>query len=94
MSQTTWLTEVMSVGEINDEGVPLDTTVNTRLFMVCGLATRHRVSITLQGFDDLTENEKDKLFKNSIQTYVQYLEKLKQKGKKVAMKTISHTWRT
>jgi hypothetical protein len=52
------------------------------------------VSITLQGFDDLTKNEKDKLFKNSIQTYVQYPEKLKQKEKKVAMKIISHTWRT
>jgi hypothetical protein len=84
----------MSVGEVNDEGVPLDTTVNTRLSRVCGLATRQRVSITLQGFDDLTKNEKGKLFKNSIQAYVQYLEELKQKGKKVAMKIISHAWRS
>jgi hypothetical protein len=38
----------------------------------------------------LTENENDELFENSIQTYVQYLEELKQKGKKVAMKIISH----
>jgi hypothetical protein len=42
----------------------------------------------------LTENEKDELFKNSIQAYVQYLEELKQKGKKVAMKIISHAWRS
>jgi hypothetical protein len=48
------------------------------------------MSITLQGFDDLTENEKDELFKNSIQAYVQYLEELKQKGKKVGMRIISH----
>jgi hypothetical protein len=41
----------------------------------------------------LTENEKDELFKNSIQAYVQYPKKLKQEGKKVAMKIISHTWR-
>jgi hypothetical protein len=40
----------------------------------------------------LTKNEKDELFKNSIQAYVQYLEELKQKGKKVAMKIISHAW--
>jgi hypothetical protein len=46
--------------------------------------------VTLQEFDDLTKNEKDKLFKTSIQAYVQYLEELKQKGKKVAMKIISH----
>jgi hypothetical protein len=32
----------------------------------------------MQGFDELTENEKDKLFKNSIQAYVQYPEELKQ----------------
>jgi hypothetical protein len=31
----------------------------------------------------LTKNEKDELFENSIQTYVQYPEELKQKGKKV-----------
>jgi hypothetical protein len=42
----------------------------------------------------LTKNEKDRLFKNSIQTYVEYPEELKQKGKKVAMKIISHALRT
>jgi hypothetical protein len=64
--------------------------MNTRLSRVCGLATRQRVSLTLQEFDDLTENEKDELFENSIQAYIQYPEELKQKGKKVAMKIISH----
>jgi hypothetical protein len=48
------------------------------------------VLLTLQGFDELTENEKDELFKNSIQAYIQYPEELKKKGKKVAMKIISH----
>jgi hypothetical protein len=42
----------------------------------------------------LTENKKDELFKNSIQAYVQYLEELKQKRKKLAMKIISHAWRS
>jgi hypothetical protein len=60
----------MSVGEVNDEGVPLDTTVNTRLSRVCGLAARQRVSLIMQGFDDLAENEKGGLFENSIQAYV------------------------
>jgi hypothetical protein len=52
------------------------------------------VSLTLQGFDELTKNKKDELFKNSIQAYVQYSEELKQKGKvkKLAMKIISHAW--
>jgi hypothetical protein len=78
----------MSVGEVNDEGIPLDMTINTRLSRVCGLGARQRVSLTMQGFDELTKNEKDELFKNSIQAYVQYPEELKQKGKKVAMKII------
>jgi hypothetical protein len=78
----------MSVGEVNDEGVPLDMTINTRLSRVCGLGARQRVSLTMQGFDELTKNEKDELFENSIQAYVQYPEVLKQKGKKVAMKII------
>jgi Fe2+ transport system protein B len=80
----------MSVDEVNNEGLPLDTRVNTRLSRVCGLAARQRVSLTLQGFDELTKNEKDELFKNSIPAYVQYSEELKQKGKKLAMEIISH----
>jgi hypothetical protein len=84
----------MSVGKVNEEGLPLDTRVNTRLSRVCGLAVWQRVSLTLQGFDELTENKKDEFFENSIQAYVQYPEALKQKGKKLAMKIISHAWRS
>jgi hypothetical protein len=85
-----WATDIMTVGQVNDEGVPLDMAVNMRLSRVCGLAARQRVSLTLQGFDDLTKNEKDELFKNSIQAYVQYPEELKRKGKMVVMKIICH----
>jgi hypothetical protein len=84
----------MSVGEVNDEGIPLDTRVNMRLPGVYDLAARQRVSLTLLGFNELTENKKDKLFKNSIQAYIQYPEELKQKVKKLAMKIISHAWRS
>jgi hypothetical protein len=84
----------MSVGEVNDEGLPLDTRVNMRLSRVCSLAAQQRVSLTLQRFDELTENEKDELFKNSIQAYIQYLKEMKQKGKKLGMKIISHAWRS
>jgi hypothetical protein len=68
----------------------LDDEINTRLSRVCGLAARQRVSLTLERFDDLKKNDKDEIFKNSIQAYVQYAEELKQKGKKIAMKIISH----
>jgi hypothetical protein len=42
----------------------------------------------------LTQNEKDELVENSIQAYIQYPEEIKQKGDKLAMKTISHAWRS
>jgi hypothetical protein len=42
----------------------------------------------------LTKYEKDELFESSIQAYVQYPKELKQKGKKLAMKIISHAWRS
>jgi hypothetical protein len=67
----------MSIGEVNDEGLALDMRVNMRLSRVCGLAARQRMSLTLQGFNELTKNENDELFKNSIQAYVQYMEELK-----------------
>ena len=37
-SQTKWPTDVKVVGEVNDEGLPLDHNVSTRLSRVCGLA--------------------------------------------------------
>jgi hypothetical protein len=37
----------MCVGEVNDEALPLDTRVNTRLSKVCGLAAQQKVSLTL-----------------------------------------------
>jgi hypothetical protein len=42
-----WPMEIMSVGEVNDEGIPLDTTMNMRLFKICGLSARQRVSLIL-----------------------------------------------
>jgi hypothetical protein len=89
-----WPTNIMSVGVVNEDGLPLDTRVNTRLSRVCGLTGWQRVSLTLQGFDEFTENEKDELFENLIQAYVQYSEELKQKGKKLAMSIISCAWRS
>jgi hypothetical protein len=65
-----------------------------RLSRICGLAAQQSVPLTLQGFDELTKNEKDKVFENSIQAYIQYPDELKQKGKKLALKIISHTWRS
>jgi hypothetical protein len=44
------------------------------------------VSLTLERFDDLIENDKNELFENSIQAYNEYPEELKEKGKNIAMK--------
>jgi hypothetical protein len=83
----------MNAGEVNEERQPLDQCTLTRLSRVCGLAARQRVPLTLEKFEDLTEDEKNELFMNSIQWYVVYSEELKEKGKRAAMKGISHSWR-
>jgi hypothetical protein len=64
-----------------------------RLSRVCGLVARQRMPQTLEKFEDLTEDEKNELFMNSIQWCVVYPEELKEKGKREAMKGISHSWR-
>jgi hypothetical protein len=89
-----WPIDINNVGQVNDEGVPLDKEINMKLSRVCGLAARQWVSLTPQTFDDLTKNEKGELFENFISAYIEYREVLMQKGKKVAMKIISHAWRT
>jgi hypothetical protein len=83
----------MNASEVNEDGHPLDQRTLMRLSRVCGLASRQRVPLTLEKFEDLTEDEKNELFANSIQWYIVYPEELKEKGKKAAMKGISHSWR-
>jgi hypothetical protein len=74
-SQTTWLTDVMNAGEVNEDRQPLDQCRLMRLSRVCGLAARQRVPLTLEKFEDVTEDEKNELFVNSIQRFVTCLRK-------------------
>jgi hypothetical protein len=83
----------MNAGEVNEDGQPLNQRTLMRLSRVCGLAARQRVLLTLEKFEDLTEDEKNELFANSIQRYIVYPEELKEKGKRAVMKDISHSWR-
>jgi hypothetical protein len=83
----------MNADEVNEDEQPLDQCTLTRLSRVCGLAARQRVPLTLEKFEDMSEDEKNELFVNSIQRYVIYPEELKEKGKRAAMKGISHSWR-
>jgi hypothetical protein len=92
-SHTTWLTDVMNAGEVNEDGQPLDQHTLTKLSRVRGLAAQQRLLLTLEKFKDMIEDEKNELFTNSIQWYVVYPEELKEKGKRAAMKGISHSWR-
>jgi hypothetical protein len=57
----------MNAGEVNEDGQPLDQCTLMRLSRVCGLATRQRVLLTLEKFEDLTEDEKNEVFANFIQ---------------------------
>jgi hypothetical protein len=42
------------------------------------------VSVTLNCFNELTDDDKKEFFDNSVQAYVEYLEEMKEKGKKIA----------
>jgi hypothetical protein len=57
----------MNAGEVNEDGQPLDQHTLTRLSRVCGLTAWQRVLLTMEKFEDLTEDEKNELFVNSIQ---------------------------
>jgi hypothetical protein len=92
-SHTTWPIDVVNGGEVNEDRHLLDQRTLMRLSRVCGLTAWERVLLTLEKFEDLTDDEKNELFVNSIQWYVLYPEELKEKGKRAAMKGISHSWR-
>jgi hypothetical protein len=71
----------------------LDQRTLMRLSRVCGHIARQRVPLTLEKFEDLTEDEKNDLVVNNIKRCVVYPKELKEKGKRATMKGISHLWR-
>jgi hypothetical protein len=48
----------MNADEVNEDEQPLDQCTLTRLSRVCGLAARQRVPLTLEKFEDMSEDEK------------------------------------
>jgi hypothetical protein len=40
-----WPTNVKNVGQVNDNDLPFDKEINTRMSRVCGLAVRQRISL-------------------------------------------------
>jgi hypothetical protein len=54
-------------GEVNEDRHLLDQRTLMRLSRVCGLTAWERVLLTLEKFEDLTDDEKNELFVNSIQ---------------------------
>ncbi|PVH64317.1 hypothetical protein PAHAL_2G236100 [Panicum hallii] len=93
-SQTTWPSDVKSCGRLNSEAAPEDPSILVRLARVCGLTARQRVPLTLEHFDDLSWDDKKRIFKNNIQPYVEYPIELHDKATKHAMKIISKAWRS
>jgi hypothetical protein len=57
----------MNDDEVNEDRKSLDQRTLMRLSRVCGLAAQQRVSLTLEKFENLIEDEKNELFTNSIQ---------------------------
>jgi hypothetical protein len=57
----------VNAGEVNEDGQPSHQHMLMRLSRVCGLVARQRVPLTPEKFEDLTEDEKNELFANSIQ---------------------------
>jgi hypothetical protein len=48
----------MNASEVNEDGQPLDQRTLMRLSRVCALAAWQRVPLTLEKFEDLTDDEK------------------------------------
>ena len=54
---------------------------------------RETVPLTILKFDDLTVAQKNILFNDGVNTFLEFLENMKVKGYMAAMKMISKLWR-
>ena len=50
--------------------------------------------MTLPKFNDLTVDQKNALFNDGVNTFLEYLEKMKAKACRAAMKMITKLWRS
>ncbi|TVU19977.1 hypothetical protein EJB05_36162, partial [Eragrostis curvula] len=85
---TQWPKDKMFVVDADEEGKPLDLEVSTRLSIIWGLCSRQKVPILLGSIDELSDDQREFIFKEVVQKYVEYPEHLKQIGYKYCIHKI------
>ena len=64
------------------------------LRMLVGLNSQERVPLTLLKFDDITVDQKNALFNDGVNTFLEFPENMKAKACKATMKMITKLWRS
>jgi hypothetical protein len=77
--------------EIDDDGVPTEKAADVVGF---NLIAWERVPLTLPKFDDLTVDQKNALFNDGVNTFLEFPENMKAKACRAAMKMIAKLWRS
>ena len=80
--------------EIKEDGVPVDEKVTIRFSKLAGLVARKRVSLLLPTIEALDSVEKEWLFEEHIQKYLEFQPHMKQVACKMAFKKVGKAWRS
>ena len=79
-AQAKWPIEKITIMEIDDDGVPTEKKALQMLRKLAGLNARERVPLTLPKFDDLTMDQKNALFNDGVNTFLEFSENMKAKA--------------
>ena len=64
-----------------------------RLWKLACLNARERIPLTLPKFNDLTVDQKNALFNDGVNTFLEFPKNMKAKAYRSAMKMIAKLWR-
>ena len=71
-AQAKWLIEKITVMKIDDDGVPTEKKALQMLWKLACLNARERVPLTLLKFDDLIVSQKNALFNDGVNTFLEF----------------------
>ena len=89
-----WPTDKIVVREITENGMPTELRAERRMKRLAGLIARQRLPLTLLSFDALTETQREKLFQDYVQPWLEFEEPLQAKASNMLMRMVNKSWRT
>jgi hypothetical protein len=89
-----WPSDQIHVKELTEDGMPTKEVALRRMRKLASLIARERLKLTMPSFNQLDDEERDRLFDEYVQPKLKFDDHLRDTTCYMMMRMINHSWRT